>query len=239
MNFLSKEQNQKFTGTGEKNAQGQSLEEFLEIYNPFQYKNPSSTVDILVFTYNEESGHKNITKLLLIKRGNHPCIGYWATPGGFVEFDEDMDVSAARELCEETGIDQIEIEQFKSYGAYDRDPRTRIITTAYVALVPENSLNAQAADDASDACWFDIADEMISSDVIDEKSCDIYKLHLKCDERNLHIGAEVKSEEYPSRVLKNRTYKVINSEQIAADHGALILEAYHYVNKRIKEQEER
>jgi len=68
----------------------------------------------------------------------------WACPGGFVEFKENLYDAALRELQEETGLHDIEAEQFKSYGDYDRDPRTRIITTAFVALIDEGSQKAQA-----------------------------------------------------------------------------------------------
>lgn len=233
MEFLNKEQIAKFKGTGENNSIGQSLDEFLLAYNPNKYQNPSSTVDILVFSYKEEAGHKKINRVLLIKRGNHPCIGDWATPGGFVEFGENLDAAATRELQEETGIDRIEIEQLKSYGDYDRDPRTRIITTAYVALVPEGSIQAEAADDAKDAAWFCIEDSIVSNQDDHEEAKEKHKLTLYSEEKNVELHAEVEVEWHSNRVLQNRKYTVVNAELLAADHGAIILEAYHYVNKMI------
>ncbi len=73
----------------------------------------------------------NCLKVLLVKRSNHPSIGYWALPGGFVNMQENLEDTAGRELEEETGVKGLILEQFAVYGDYDRDPRTRVITTAY------------------------------------------------------------------------------------------------------------
>ena len=159
--YLDKEKAVKaFMGTGEKNAAGEDLVTFLEKYDPHKYQNPCNTVDMAVFAYNESE--KKVTKVLLIQRGNHPSIGWWALPGGFVEYRENLETAAARELQEETGIEHLNFEQLKTYGAYDRDPRTRIITTAYIALVPEGLLHEKAGDDAKNAGWFTIKDTEIS-----------------------------------------------------------------------------
>ena len=158
MKYLSEEQNKCFVGTGELNKAGDSLAVFLDKYDPDKYQNPCNTVDTLVFTKEDSQ----VKRILLIKRGNHPCIGLWACPGGFVEFKENLYDAALRELQEETGLHDIEAEQLKSYGDYDRDPRTRIITTAFVALIDEGSQKAQAGDDAREAGWFDISDELVN-----------------------------------------------------------------------------
>lgn len=78
--YLDKEKAVKaFMGTGEKNAAGEDLVTFLEKYDPHKYQNPCNTVDMAVFAYNESE--KKVTKVLLIQRGNHPSIGWWALPG--------------------------------------------------------------------------------------------------------------------------------------------------------------
>ena len=129
-----------------RNALGQTEAEFLAAYDPSKYERPSVTVDIAVFCRG---------KVLLIKRGNHPFIGSWALPGGFVNPDETCEQAAARELKEETGVESVP-EQLHTYSDPHRDPRTRIITVAYTAgfdTLPDTA----AGDDAADAKWFDIS----------------------------------------------------------------------------------
>ncbi|MBQ4282331.1 MAG: NUDIX hydrolase [Lachnospira sp.] len=236
--YLSDEEINRFRGTGEVNAAGDDLETFLAAYNPDKYKKASNTVDTLVFTYNEtqENGKtvRNIGKVLLIKRGNHPSIGWWALPGGFVDFRESLDVAALRELREETGIEDIEVCQLRCYGNYDRDPRTHLITTAYVALVPEGSVKAQAGDDACDSGWFTLNDMIASGVCKDGIKTDVHKLMLHNESAGIWIGADVEVTTRVGRILPQKNYKVIGSNKVAADHGAIILEGYHYVKELLK-----
>lgn len=148
----------KFYGTGENNEAGQNLEEFLELYDPKKYETPSNTTDAVIFAYEGETCDSiDGLKVLLVKRSNHPSIGYWALPGGFANMRENLDETARRELEEETGVKGLVMEQLATYGDYDRDPRTRVITTAYMAVVPENAVKVQAGDDAADAVWCEVS----------------------------------------------------------------------------------
>ena len=126
-------------GLEKKNENGQTLEEFLKAYNPYKYKTPSCTADAVVFAYEGEQ-IKNVEELnlLLVKRKNHPSIGFWALPGGFINLQENLDDTARRELEEETGVQGISMEQIGTWGNYNRDPRARVITTAYMAMVKKN-----------------------------------------------------------------------------------------------------
>ena len=231
MTFLSEEQNRQFIGSGELNEAGQTLQEFLEEYDPRKYDNPCNTVDILVFTYAQEHGKRSLKRILLIKRRNHPCIGMWATPGGFIEFRESIDDAARRELEVETGIKNIDIEQLKSYGVYDRDPRTRVITTAYVALVPDGMIEAHAGDDAKDAEWFDIAWQSRGVKENNGISTEELQLELKC--KDISVGATVVRTMYTDSILKAPDYRLIQSNGLAADHGAIIMEAVDYVKDKL------
>ena len=121
--------------------------EFLKTYDVSQYDRPSVTVDILIFTVDIRQG----LKLLLIKRKHPPFQGCQAVPGGFVNMDESLDEAAARELAEETGIRGLHMEQLYTFGSVNRDPRTRVISVTYFALVPSDKLNLVAADDAAEA----------------------------------------------------------------------------------------
>lgn len=141
-----------------RNERGETLKEFLAKYNPDKYKHPSTTVDMIVATVQDNS-----LKVLLVKRKDHPFIGCWATPGGFVQFGEDIDQAAMRELYEETGLKEgIYFHQLYTFGKADRDPRTHVITTAYLTLVPHEVIcQTMAGDDAADAQWFTVSEDII------------------------------------------------------------------------------
>jgi 8-oxo-dGTP diphosphatase len=107
------------------------------------------TVDAVVI----KPGRPN--QVLLIKRKNDPFKGMWALPGGFVDEDEDLPDAACRELCEETGIQARPTRQIGAFGKPGRDPRHQTVSVAYRFDVPTDTI-AKAADDASDAEWFEI-----------------------------------------------------------------------------------
>ena len=127
--------------------------EFLKNYNPDKYPKPSVTADILVFTVDDEWR----LQVLLIKRGGHPFLGKWALPGGFVGVEESLEEAARRELKEETGLEGIYQEQLYTFGNVGRDPRMRVISVAYIALVPKNKIVLRAGDDAKEAELFQIS----------------------------------------------------------------------------------
>ncbi len=118
---------------------------------PYTYKYPRAalTVDAVVFGFDEAE-----LKVLLIQRGLPPFKGKWALPGGFVHVDETIDEAVRRELSEETGLSDIFLEQLYTFGAVGRDPRERIVSVAYYALVTLAEHPAAGASDASDAAWF-------------------------------------------------------------------------------------
>ena len=92
--------------------------------------------------------------VLLIRRGNHPYLGTWALPGGFVEMEEELVDAAARELQEETGVTGVPLRPFGMFGGVNRDPRTRVISAGFFAVAPMCSLAPGAGDDAADASLF-------------------------------------------------------------------------------------
>ncbi len=120
----------------------------------YEYPRPSLTVDCVVFGF--QLDQKDL-KVALIQRRLHPFEGQWALPGGFVRLDETLDEAALRELREETGIGQLFLEQLYTFGSLDRDPRERVVTVAYYALVNINDYQIQAATDASNVAWFSVA----------------------------------------------------------------------------------
>ena len=115
----------------------------------YPYPRPSLTVDCVVFGLDEED-----LKLMLIQRGREPFTGHWALPGGFVSMEETLEDAARRELEEETGIRELYLEQLYTFGGLDRDPRGRVVTVAYYALVNLSEQRVRAASDACSARWF-------------------------------------------------------------------------------------
>lgn len=118
----------------------------------YQYPRAALTVDCVVFGFDEGE-----LKALLIERGLAPFKGQWALPGGFVRVDETLDEAARRELEEETGLRGVYLEQLYTFGELKRDPRERIVSVAYYALVKLALSQTRAATDAADARWFPIS----------------------------------------------------------------------------------
>ena len=118
----------------------------------YQYPRAALTVDCVVFGFDEGE-----LKVLLIERALGPFKGRWALPGGFVRVHETLDEAAWRELAGETGLKNVFLEQLYTFGAVDRDPRERIVSVAYYALVKLSDHRAKAATDAANAEWFPIS----------------------------------------------------------------------------------
>lgn len=128
--------------------------EYLESYKPHEYPSIGYSTDLVILTI-----IRGELSVLLIRRGNHPYKDHWALPGGFVNEYESGEEAARRELIEETGvnIDKAHLEQLKTYSDPRRDPRMRVISTAYIALLP-NIEEPTAGDDASEARFFPVKD---------------------------------------------------------------------------------
>lgn len=199
-------------------------------YDASKYERPSVTVDILVFTVTDEE-KENYRKLsekklriLLIKRGEHPYLGKWALPGGFVKMDESLDEAALRELKEETNIDDIYMEQLYTWGDVGRDPRTRVISTAYMSLVDSSTLNVKASDDADDAKWFTVSAKTFQEQKnVTENGYvlqQLIRLSLSNDEDDL--SAVIKTEKIVEGKVTKIKREVIESPDIAFDHAKII-----------------
>jgi len=117
--------------------------------DPYLHADFAVATDVVLFTVRQDR-----LQLLLIRRRHPPFRDCWALPGGFVAADENLDHCAARELREETGIDSAYLEQLYTFSRPDRDPRRRVISTAYYALLPARQLHPRAASDASACGWF-------------------------------------------------------------------------------------
>jgi 8-oxo-dGTP diphosphatase len=121
----------------------------------FEYKYPRAalTVDCIIFGLDKDG-----LKAMLIQRDIEPFESRWALPGGFVHIDETLEEAARRELSEETGIRDVFLEQLYTFGDVNRDPRERVVTVAYYALINLEGHEIKASSDARNAAWFSITD---------------------------------------------------------------------------------
>src|SRR5437762_9492668 len=118
-------------------ARSEGEAEFLAAYDPSRFERPSLTVDVVLL-----SAQEGALSTLLLRRDEHPDKGRWALPGGFVQMTESLDDAAARVLAQKTGLASVFLEQLYTFGAPRRDPRTRVVTVAYYALVDRRRFDA-------------------------------------------------------------------------------------------------
>lgn len=120
-------------------------------YDAAKYERPSVTVDVVIFTLLERE-----LNVLLVQRKRWPYEGYWAIPGGFINMDESLDSAARRELEEETGVRDVYLEQLYTFGNPKRDPRTRVISVAYFALISSDTQSIRSSDESMEVRWFPV-----------------------------------------------------------------------------------
>jgi 8-oxo-dGTP diphosphatase len=127
------------------------MEENAQSYDASRYERPSVTVDVVIFTLRNRELH-----VLLVQRRRWPYEGYWALPGGFIAMDESLEQSARRELEEETGVRDVYLEQLYTFGDPGRDPRTRVISVSYFALVRADMHELRVSDESTAVRWFPV-----------------------------------------------------------------------------------
>lgn len=173
----------------------------------YEYPRPALTVDCVVFGLDDED-----LKVLLIRRGVEPFAGRWALPGGFVRMEESLDDAARRELDEEAGIRPNHLEQLYTFGTPGRDPRGRVVTVAYFALVKLSDHVPHAATDARDAAWFSVWDTpKLAFDHADVLGTALHRLKGKV--RYQPIGFELLPPKFTLTQLQ-RLYEVILEREL-------------------------
>lgn len=191
-----------------------------EEYDVTKYERPSVTVDVVVLGVMEGE-----LKVLLIKRKHWPFEGTWAIPGGFVDMDESLEDAAARELYEETGVGGVYLEQFYTFGQPDRDPRTRVISVAYLALVEAGQLQPRAADDAADVGWFSVHDlPPLAFDHVDILKCALQRLRHELE--STALGSPFMPEEFTLSELRWAYERILNEKLDGRRFRRRILAAY-------------
>ena len=118
----------------------------------YKYPRAAVTTDSVVFGI-----HGKRLSVLLIERAGEPYKGSWAIPGGFLEINETVETCAKRELEEETGLVNVNLQQFHVFSKVDRDPRDRVLTVAFWGVVQQSDFHAKAGDDAANVKWFKIS----------------------------------------------------------------------------------
>ncbi len=200
-----------------------SEEEFLKEYNPRKFDPIAVTTDILLLSVSDKDigNYRKLTEkkfsLLLVKRDTYPYKDMWCLPGGFVKIDEDLDEAANRVLYNETNIKDIYLEQLYTFSDPKRDPRMRVISSSYIALVDKRRLDGKISSNAS---WFDI--------------------HLIEDDKGYFVTLDNGIEEIKftvSKTLKEHTtdrykFKIEKNNKIAFDHPLVIISGIERIKNK-------
>jgi len=208
---------------------GLTEREFLEKYRAEDYERPSVAADMVIFTVTDEAADsyrklpEKELRILLIRRGGHPFLGKWALPGGFVQPSETTEQAAARELREETGVDDVYLEQLYTFSDIGRDPRTWVMSCSYMALINSDKLELQAGDDAADAAWFKVSYRLLR-----EQKEMMEDGYVKTLEYELKLSGEEELSAVVARTLTVKTsststeYKIVSNNGLAFDHAKII-----------------
>lgn len=202
-----------------------SEEEFLKNYNSDQFEKLSVTSDILIFSV-ADGVRENYRKLndkhfavLLVKRDDYPFKDKWCLPGGFIRMDETTSEAANRILKKETNLEDIYLEQLYTFDDVNRDPRMRIISTSYMALVDKNKLKYEISREAS---WFNM------HILEDEK-----QINVTFDNGNVNFSIVIE------KILREKTtdrydYKVVKNDNLAFDHAKVIVSGISRLKNKIE-----
>lgn len=188
-------------------------QDFLDAYDSSVFEKLSMTTDILILSISDEEQanyRKNTKKhmsVLLCKRDDYPFKGKWCLPGGFLDVKEDLEECPRRILAKETNLHDIYLEQLYTFGSVNRDPRMRIVSTAYMALIDKNRLKDKLSDNAS---WFNVT-------YFDEED----NVQVQLDNGVEHLTFEIK------KTLKEQTtdrysFEITKNDDLAFDHPVVI-----------------
>lgn len=202
-----------------------SEEMFLKDYDSSVFEKLSMTTDILIMSVsNEDTGnYRKLSEkkfsILLVKRDNYPFKGKWCLPGGFVGIDETLDEAAKRVLKTETNLKDIYIEQLYTFSDIKRDPRMRVISASYMALVDKNRLMDKLSDNAS---WFNVF--MLE----DEKSYNV-TLDNGIEEIKFVVGKKLRD-----KTTDRYDFNIIKNDKLAFDHPLVIVSGIERLKNKIE-----
>lgn len=204
---------------------------FLSSYDENEYKRPSVTSDMIIFTTadqvqgNQRKVPQKGLQVILVQRNQQPSLGKWALPGGFVDVNESLEASVKRKLKEKIGIENIYTEQLYTFGDLERDQRTRVISIAHLALVEKCSIQLNNEGVLSLSQWFWVNKELIHLQKEEKVIVKTYRLSLKSTDDMVNIEYEIiektsrdilRSTEMEYRLLEHST------EALAFDHYKIL-----------------
>jgi len=202
-----------------------SEEEFLQAYDSSMFEKLSVTTDLLILSVanGDQENYRKLNQkyfsVLLVKRKEYPFKDKWCLPGGFVKIDESLDDAATRILANETNLHNIYTEQLYTFGAVNRDPRMRIVSTSYMALVDKNRLDDKLYEDAS---WFNI---MVLED---EKTIDV-----TLDNGTEEIRFTIKKALHELTTDRYK-YEIVKNDKLAFDHPIVIVAGMERLKNKIE-----
>ena len=202
-----------------------SEEEFLKNYDSNEFEKLSMTTDILVVSVSDEpttnyrKTNKKYMSILLVKRDNYPFKDKWCLPGGFLDIKEDLEDCPVRILEKETNLKDIYLEQLYTFGSVKRDPRMRVVSTSYMALIDKNKLTFVLN---PNACWFNIT-TLEKDNVVD----------IILDNGNVTIKTKIK------KILNDKTtdrykFEILENDSLAFDHPLVILSGLERLKNKIE-----
>jgi len=209
---------------------GLTEREFMERYQAGDYERPSVAADIVVFTVTQtdENNYRKLPekelRVLLIRRGGHPFLGKWALPGGFVRPSETTEQAAARELREETGVDNIYLEQLYTFSEVGRDPRTWVMSCCYMSLINSDQVQLKAGDDAANAAWFKVSYKLLREhkELIEGGYVKSLQYELKLSSEHEELTAVVERTVKATEFSTATSYIILSNEGLAFDHAKII-----------------
>lgn len=209
---------------------GLTEEQFLKQYDAGDFERPSVAADMVIFTVmeKEESNYRKLPekslRVLLIQRGGHPFLGKWALPGGFVRPSETTEQAAERELREETGVDNVYLEQLYTFSDLGRDPRTWVMSCSYMALIDSSKVEVRAGDDADNAAWFEVSYSLLRElkEITPDGVVRTWQYELELTSERERLLAVVERKVTSTETSTRTEHAVVSNQGLAFDHAQII-----------------
>lgn len=191
-----------------------------------KYANLALSTDILIFSVSKGNAKtcRNLSEkyfsILLIKRNKEPFKDKWCLPGGFVETNETLDMAADRILAKETNLHNIYKEQLYTFGEIERDPRMRVISTSYMALIDKEQLTENLSEDAS---WFNIH--------VQEKA-EFVEVILENEEEQIKYTLK---KELLNQTTNQYKYEIVENKKVGFDHAIIIMTGVSRMKNKVQD----